>query len=71
MTTGCSTALAGKDQLYAGLAILARDTHTYLMQFPEQKVVLFEEVISSVSAEEQELYDRYFGLGNGYSGRFC
>jgi len=22
-------------------------------------------------AEEQELYDRYFGLGNGYSGRFC
>ena len=22
-------------------------------------------------AEEQELYDRYFGLGNGRSGHFC
>src|SRR5271155_3474667 len=22
-------------------------------------------------AEEQELYDRYFGLGNGHSGHFC
>lgn len=41
-------------QLYAGLAVLARDMHLYLSENSRDDAALFEEVISLVNAEERE-----------------
>ena len=43
-------------QLYAGLAVLARDMHLYLVQHPREDAALFEDVISLVNAEESRLH---------------
>jgi hypothetical protein len=43
-------------QLYAGLAVLARDVHQYLAKHPREDAALFEEVVSSVNTEERRQY---------------
>lgn len=39
-------------QLYAGLAVLARDMHLYLNENPRYDAALFQEVVSLVNSEE-------------------
>jgi hypothetical protein len=41
---------------YAGLAVLCRDMYEYLPMLPEEDATLFKEILSSVIAEDQELY---------------
>jgi hypothetical protein len=43
-------------QLYAGLAVLARDMHQYLAQHPRKDAALFEGVVSLVHGEESRQY---------------
>lgn len=54
-------------QLYAGLAVLARDMHQYLSQNPRDDAALFEEVITLVHTEERRIhgdkaFPNYVGL---------
>jgi hypothetical protein len=51
---------------YAGLAVLARDIHDYLIQHPRDDAAIFEEVISLVHAEESKLFgDKAFPTYEG------
>jgi len=43
-------------QLYAGLAVLARDMHQYLSQNPRDDATLFQEVITLVNIEERRIH---------------
>lgn len=43
-------------QLYAGLAVLARDMHQYLAKHPREDAAIFEDVISLVHTEESRQY---------------
>ncbi len=43
-------------QLYAGLAVLARDMHNYLTQHPREDVGAFESVVTEVNAEDSARY---------------
>jgi len=43
-------------QLYAGLAVLARDMYLYLAQYPRKDSALFKEVVSLVNTEEKAVY---------------
>ena len=47
-------------QLYAGLAVLARDVHQYLAKHPREDAALFEEVVSSVNTEERRQYGAHW-----------
>ena len=55
-------------QLYVGLAVLARDMHLYLAQYPRKDAALFDEIISVVNTEEHRehgdrAFPNYEGLG--------
>lgn len=43
-------------QLYAGLAVLARDMYQYLLQNPRDDATLFQEVITLVNSEERRIH---------------
>ncbi len=44
---------------YSGLAVLCRDMHLYLLESPREDAADFEEIFSSVVADDKKLYPTY------------